>query len=444
MPKGLTFVGADCGPASPGAIEARPESIRSLGCMHPGTVPLLRRGLQRLGVTWTGFVLSWLAVLVPVHGWSEEPAASSVSNSPPARAASGSTGISYRNEKIPEKPLSIHIVKVDRSRSDLVLATTLAKGTVLDLCPLSEQVKTLQTSNARPMVAINGDFYRTEHEPFAGDPLGFQVMQGELVSSGHTNLPCFWMDGEGQPHIGIIESKFQATLPDGTVLPFELNEERVRGSARVYTPRLGASTQTPPLGGKEILLKRVDGEDWLPIRPGRSYVGSVSEIRDAGNTKLTSDILILSIDSELLSKVAKLRVGEKIQLAFTSSPNTEGCEVAIGGGPTLVKNGALPNFRGRNINEKHPRSAFGWNDQSWFFVEVDGRQSNLSIGMTVPELGEYLLKLGAKEALNLDGGGSATLWLFGQVANSPCYGYERNTANGLVILKKDSPRREPD
>ena len=36
--------------------------------------------------------------------------------------------------------------------------------------------------------------------------------------------------------------------------------------------------------------------------------------------------------------------------------------------------------------ERHPRSAVGWNADSYFLVEVDGRQRGLSVGMTLEEL----------------------------------------------------------
>lgn len=47
-----------------------------------------------------------------------------------------------------------------------------------------------------------------------------------------------------------------------------------------------------------------------------------------------------------------------------------------------------------------------------------------------------MVKLGCDNVLNLDGGGSATLWCDGQVRNSPCNGRERPIANSLVVLKK--------
>lgn len=89
--------------------------------------------------------------------------------------------------------------------------------------------------------------------------------------------------------------------------------------------------------------------------------------------------------------------------------------------------------------ERHPRTALGWNAKDYLLVVVDGRQKNLSVGMTLEELGETLVKLGCTEAMNLDGGGSATLWYDGAVKNSPCDGRERPIANSLLIVSPKAP-----
>jgi exopolysaccharide biosynthesis protein len=41
--------------------------------------------------------------------------------------------------------------------------------------------------------------------------------------------------------------------------------------------------------------------------------------------------------------------------------------------------------------------------------------------------------MGCTDALNLDGGGSSTLWARGQVMNTPCEGSERPMGNALLI-----------
>jgi exopolysaccharide biosynthesis protein len=124
---------------------------------------------------------------------------------------------------------------------------------------------------------------------------------------------------------------------------------------------------------------------------------------------------------------------------------------AIGGGPALLRAGKIvpikrPDkaaaslaYSERSLFERHPRSALAWNDKYFFFIEVDGRQKNLSMGMTLPELSDYMLKLGCTDALNLDGGGSSTFWLEGRVLNSPSDKRERSLANAVMIVQKNRP-----
>jgi exopolysaccharide biosynthesis protein len=56
--------------------------------------------------------------------------------------------------------------------------------------------------------------------------------------------------------------------------------------------------------------------------------------------------------------------------------------------------------------------------------------------MTLPELVAYMIKLGCEQAMNLDGGGSSTLWAYGNVMNSPSEGEERASVNSLVVVRR--------
>jgi exopolysaccharide biosynthesis protein len=66
---------------------------------------------------------------------------------------------------------------------------------------------------------------------------------------------------------------------------------------------------------------------------------------------------------------------------------------------------------------------------------VDGRQPGLSMGMTLAELAEYLVKLGCTDGMNFDGGISASMWMAGQIVNDPCRG-ESAVANSLLVVRK--------
>jgi hypothetical protein len=323
---------------------------------------------------------------------------------------------------------------VDRSRSDFVLTTTLGdRGRAIGLGQLSSQIDAIPSELGQPIAAINGDFYRTEQEPYAGDPRGLQIMRGELISapSGKTT---FWVDPDGNPSLTNVTSKLAVTWPDGTTTPLGLNEERHSNDAILYTARMGSSTKTS--GGREFLLVPSQNSPWLPLRPGQTYSGEVRDVRESGNSRLSSEILVISIGPLLQSGMPAVKRGAVLKISTATSPDLSDVQVGLGGGPLLVHEGKAQPAYANKSRERHPRSAFGWNDKYLFFVEVDGRQHGFSVGMTLPELANYLVKEGCQEAMNLDGGGSAEMWVEGQVVNRPCFGYERSTANGLVIVRK--------
>ena len=64
------------------------------------------------------------------------------------------------------------------------------------------------------------------------------------------------------------------------------------------------------------------------------------------------------------------------------------------------------------VASTHPRSAiFTTKDKKTVLITVDGRSKGNAIGVSIPELAHLIRILGGVDALNLDGGGSTTLWM---------------------------------
>lgn len=86
---------------------------------------------------------------------------------------------------------------------------------------------------------------------------------------------------------------------------------------------------------------------------------------------------------------------------------------AVGGHPVLVRDGVMSaeaRDTGAFAVTRHPRTAVGiTGDGRLLLVVVDGRQAPRSVGMSLGTLAELLRALGARDALNLDGGGSTTM-----------------------------------
>lgn len=341
-------------------------------------------------------------------------------------------GYTYMRDVVSEVPWSIHVLKVDRARADLSFHTVVGQNPILGMATVPDQVKSLPPTLGRAIAAINGDFYKNTRT-YPGDPEGLQIMEGELVSAPNPTRVCFWIDCNGAPHRSNVVSQFQVTLPDGTSLPFTLNEER-NGNAVLYTGAIGESTRTS--GGVELILESTGKGSWLPLKPGETYEARVRMVNPDGNSPVKRDTMVLSMNSDLSQHVSVVRPGSILKMTTATIPDLKGVTTAIGGGPTLVVDGKARTWSGSQ--PRQPRTALGWNKDYLFLVVVDGRQREISVGMTFPELANYMVKLGCEDAMNLDGGGSTTFWIYGNVVNSPSEGKERAAANALVLIQRET------
>lgn len=69
---------------------------------------------------------------------------------------------------------------------------------------------------------------------------------------------------------------------------------------------------------------------------------------------------------------------------------------------------------------------------------IDGRQVGYSVGCTVAECKDILLRYDVYQAMNLDGGSSAVMWYNGKyiTKSSSASGRGRYMPNALVVRKK--------
>lgn len=137
-------------------------------------------------------------------------------------------------------------------------------------------------------------------------------------------------------------------------------------------------------------------------------------------------------------KNGKVIIGDSLLYARKKNKLKE----ALGGYNMLVKNNRIiPQKHNSFSLTRHPRTALGIkNKREVFLVVVDGRQPEYSNGMPLDELAHLMKLLGAKTAINLDGGGSSTListdastgeWIN---RNKPSGKVERAVANGWIVV----------
>lgn len=360
----------------------------------------------------------------------------------PEQFQESSPGVAHAKDRIERVPWTIEVVRLDRTRTDLEFAPTLGLGNRIGLSRLTAQVRWVPPGVGRAVAAINGDFYKTENEPFPGDPRGLFISRDEVFSAPSGGA-VFWIDSNRQLHIAPVESAFEVVWPDNQTSTFGLNELDEESSAILFT---SAST-IPPLGrrGKLWALEPVNPAQWVPFRIGQTFSAKLGAEVQASGRPIEPAHPWLWVASNA-RPARDLKSGATIQLKFLSTPALSGVSTAIGGGPVLVSGGVPARPTTNKARERHPRSAMGWNATQFFLVAVDGRQPEHSVGMTLPELAVYMKELGCQEAMNLDGGGSTELWMGGRILNKPCYGHERETATSLVVVRKaaDSPKPGPE
>jgi len=115
-------------------------------------------------------------------------------------------------------------------------------------------------------------------------------------------------------------------------------------------------------------------------------------------------------------------------------------------GPIMIHDGEICEIDSVAFNlNRHPRTAVGLTkNDHLILVTVDGRQKE-AVGMNIPELTELMKDLKCTDALNLDGGGSTTMYIKGKehlgIVNYPTdnkkfdHNGQRPVSNAILILK---------
>ena len=332
----------------------------------------------------------------------------------------------------PEGPISIWALRLDASRVDLqsVLANDEIMGT--------ETVAGIAERH-QPIAAVNAGYFQQN-----GDPAGVMTIDGRLVSD--TRRPRgavgITQDATG---VRLIFARLRASaslvITSGsrpTTVPVNgVDTTRLRGQLMLYTPSYHADTDTAK-GGLEWVVD---------AQRGRVLSGPL----EAGATAIPRNGFVLSFGGLTPPAALKgLKRGTRVKLAVTYDP-VEGepgvwtaAQDIVGGAGLLIRDGrdvedwSIETFTTTFAELRHPRTMIGTAaDRAIWLVTVDGRQPERSVGMTLVELRTLARRLGLVNALNLDGGGSTTMWVQGQVVNNPSEATgQRKVSDALLVFPR--------
>ena len=271
------------------------------------------------------------------------------------------------------------------------------------------------------IVGINGGFFA-----YDGAAVGAVLVNGEWLRLPWRGRTALGFKPDGTARIDNLQASSQVTFSTGLVVPVrDLNGWPDKGTVSAMTRRLGTSYTLRP---DEIAAVVVNGV--VVSKPG----GGLVPIPANGFTLVANGLGARRV-------LAGVQRGQRASLK-TRAIGWEGFTTAIGAGPRLVRNGGIDvtatqeNFREDVRLGPGPRTAFGLDKNGRYIIcVVDGRQPFRSVGLTLSEMAATMIKLGAVDAINLDGGGSTAMTVKNRVVNSPSDGYERSVSNALLVSR---------
>ena len=357
----------------------------------------------------------------------------------PRQVASGITLYHLTDPSLldPAAPVSIWLLRVDLASADL--RAVLANDEIVD----TEIVPDIAVRH-RALAAINAGFFLLP----SGDPAGIYKLGGQLVSD--TKRPRgavgILRDTDLRRPPRLIYGRVAATVrlrlprrarPDAVVEIAGVDTTRQRGRLMLFTPAYYQHTDTPPTGLEWV----VQG------RPLRITSGPLA----AGKTPIPRDGYVLSFGGQQPpAALRSLRTGAPVELdtIYTAIEGSDRdwarADAIVGGAGLLLHDGRIVSdwkmeqFTPTFAAMRHPRTLIGTHaDGAVWLVTVDGRQPKLSAGMSLAELRALARRLGLRHALNLDGGGSTTMWVDGKIVNSPSDAAgPRKVSDALIVTPR--------
>lgn len=316
-------------------------------------------------------------------------------------------------------PVQVNVLEIDPHHPGIEIRPALASNRMGAKTNVASMV-----TNQQAVAGINGSFFKQD----VGIPLGLMMINQELISGPIYDRVALGITANNDMVMSRVRLAGELILPDGRKVPLHnINQPRVQAETTVvYSSRWGGQAPAVPGRGLQIQIRN-------------SHVSMVSTTTPLAIPK--DGVVISGPSTPDMIRLAGLSPNQFVQLNIYTLPDWSGMKHAIGGGPWLVHGGqpfvdmGAQHFTSRSLGFREPRSAVGITaDGKMLLVTVDGRQKNVSVGMTLSELAYLMQKLGAVDAMNLDGGSSTQMSIYGKTVNRPSAG-NVGVSNSLIIRK---------
>ncbi|MGE5226933.1 MAG: phosphodiester glycosidase family protein [Planctomycetaceae bacterium] len=339
-------------------------------------------------------------------------------------------GVVYRRIVDPKGPWVVYTITVAPSAKNAI-DPILAAST---MGPLARTSQMAQAGGA--IAAINGDFggwygHPTHPAVDDGDVVVSGTLSGATLGVTPDKKTDYMLHGFAQIHARNLTLKTSATIG-------ALNIGAPGANSIVAYTSYGGKVVRPPSNGCFARLKFPSKQHWGKADDG-TYRDWVIGAAECGSTMSVQpgQVVLASRQSGTGSRwMRALKRRQHVRVAWGNA--MPGVVDEISGNPWLVNGGVVQaTDRCRSyFCSRNPRTAVGYTaDHHVVFFVVDGRLKN-SVGMTPFEEATFLQSLGVVDAVNLDGGGSSTMWIKGMgVVNHPSDSTgERAVIDALLLL----------
>lgn len=334
-----------------------------------------------------------------------------------------SPGIVFRHYEasVDNKPVHIYVADVDLANPRVKVQPLLAWD---HLHRLETVVSMARRHGAA--AAINGSYFDRD-DPSMPYPIGFLMIGGRVVYYSHAYRSAFGLTRAGIPLFGYPRTRASVYM-EGTGQYFYLdgmNRERRSDESIAYTIEYGHNTGTSN-ADREIVVK-----------------GNTVAAIGKGNMAIPTDGFVISLQGQAMSNADIFKLGARVKLYFVIESEWLKVFNAITGGPLLLTGGRLAwdsirNERfNRTMSQRNPLTAVGSTpDGHLLLFVVDGRQKNFSVGLSYAELAQFMAGQGVVNAIAMDGGGSSTMVINGEVVNHPSDGKSRAVSNSICVFQR--------
>ena len=337
---------------------------------------------------------------------------------------------------------------VDMKNPVVTFETTIAGNKLSGGATIPNQAEAHNSAEQNFFAGINTDFFITSGTATngvskVGAPVHAAIAQGEIykTTNGSSAWPNFFFDETGKPVIGAVNfSKGTAEANGKTVALNVINNGMAGNGVTLFTPKYYGVMEQPGAAGScaEVTLKKVEG---TTITAGKTVKFEVtSSVSSTGNKEYSGEEYIIAGKGDGKTFVESLKVGDVVTVtprAFVGDKEVFPMHLCTGN-PHILKDGITLESEGDrgDASARHPRSSIGFNSDMTKFVMmvIDGR-SAVSAGVHTMELADMMRYAGATDAVNVDGGGSSTLYTDALgVRNATSDGHARAVASGLFAV----------